>query len=106
MEPCLLRRSYLGVSRYIASVTSSPRRAALVDQAAETVETYDPVVAASRLAGARRKFRRWVACPGTCVRALKRPIFVQTSRRQRSDCSKRDRLCPRVRRQPFDTDLA
>src|SRR5689334_7767874 len=36
------------LSRYMACVTSSRRRAVLVDQVAETVETYDLVVAASR----------------------------------------------------------
>ena len=67
------RRSSL--SCYLACVTSSRRRAVLVDQATETVETYDLVVAASR---ASRRQAQVPAVPGTCVRALKRPIFVQT----------------------------
>src|SRR5215813_3443034 len=37
--------------------------------------------------------------PQTHVRALPSPIFVQTSRRRTSDCSKRDRLRPQVLRQ-------
>src|SRR5215472_15594034 len=40
---------------------------------------------------------------GAFVRTLKRPIFVRTSRRRTSDSSKRDRLRPRVRRQPLLT---
>ena len=43
-----LRQHLDDVSRYMACVTSSRRRAVLVDQAAETVETYDLVVAAGR----------------------------------------------------------
>src|SRR5215472_6074480 len=82
------------LSRYMARVTSSAGLAVLMDQTAETVETYDLVVAASRASRRQAQVPEAGWLRGTCVRALKRPIFVQTSRRQTSDCSKRDSLRP------------
>jgi hypothetical protein len=61
----------------MACVTSSRRRAVLVDQAGETVETYDLVVAARRASRRQAQVPEVGCLPRTCVRALKRPIFVQ-----------------------------